>query len=156
MYEKSQCVKKENMSLTEFITGIIKNEDKFDKLDTGRDVMDAIRSGKLILEIPMIMAPVSSLQENENTAFDPVENVELMNSMATKGLLEPLAIIGPMDNGKYLVLDGNRRLAAIRRMKDQFWTTPKADTQKRISCRLLGDKNAPKVVKSIISVIKNA
>lgn len=153
---------KEKMSLTEILTEIIKYDESFNIANTVRSIEDAISSGKTILDVPMIMIPLQLLKDEERNEMKTlygwwgiVDNEELLESLAADGLKEPLGVIGPMDDGRYLVLDGKRRRNAIRWMGDQFWTTPNADTQKRIPCILLGDKNAPKVVRDIISMMEN-
>lgn len=151
---------KEKMSIAEAMTEIIKYEDHFDRADAAMNIVNAIRSGNTILEIPMIMVPLQLLKGMEGGETESVygwctDNESLLSSLTVDGLQKPLDVIGPMDDGRYQVVDGKRRLDAIRQMGDQFWTTPKADTQKRIPCWLLGDKNAPKVVGDIISIMEN-
>jgi ParB/RepB/Spo0J family partition protein len=63
------------------------------------------------------MMPVSRLvRDPENIRGDRGDLGELSDSMRIHGILVPL-LIAPIDSQLYLVLDGNRRLAAARKAK---------------------------------------
>lgn len=62
---------------------------------------------------------VSQIIANPLNDFAMEDIAELKNSLMTYGLLEPLGVIGPLDDGTYMLLSGERRLNALNSLFEE-------------------------------------
>lgn len=63
----------------------------------------------------MTMIEVSQIlpnPEQPRKEFDPVELESLANSISENGLIQPISVEGPFQDGSYILIDGERRLRA--------------------------------------------
>jgi len=73
-------------------------------------------------EIVQKSIPVESLQVSSYNTFDANDIEDLKNSIATSGLLTPLTVVGPDDNGVYEILSGERRYRAVCALNEESET----------------------------------
>lgn len=60
---------------------------------------------------------------------------DMVGSIKSVGLITPLSVVGPMDNGKYQILSGERRYRAIRKIAAED-----NNLFKEVPCYIFGDR----------------
>lgn len=93
---------------------------------------------------------VSQIIANPLNDFAMEDIAELKNSLMTYGLLEPLGVIGPLDDGTYMLLSGERRLNALNSLFEEQKIEPF-----QIPVFILGDKDMDEVQQKLIIKTSN-
>lgn len=74
---------------------------------------------------------------------------ELKNSIMLQGLLDPLGVMGPLEDNRYMLLSGERRWRAINELVDEgkisFGSDRNSEWRCRSSSRYLPDGNLSKL-----------
>lgn len=121
--------------------------------ETYKQLKDSLdKEEKFLIPVELIEPDPDNPLKDENAR---IGCADLIESFAVFGLISPLAVKGPDENGKYLVLAGNRRITAIKMMGESFWKTPRADKYKRIPCNIIGDKDMDKDLAKVIMLQDN-
>ena len=80
-----------------------------------------------------------------------IEDVDILaNEIKIAGLITPLSVIGPMDDGTYRILSGERRFCALSLIhKDD------PECYHFVPCSIIGDKSMPLYTQKLIMEIAN-
>lgn len=102
------------------------------------------------------MIPVDKLEINPENPYR-AENMQigvndLIESFQIVGLLTPLTVKGPNEQGTYYVLAGNRRITAIKQMGDAFWDTRRADKDNKCVPCYVCDNNSMNADEEFLSM----
>lgn len=102
------------------------------------------------------MIPVDKLEINPDNPYR-AENVQigvndLIESFQIVGLLTPLTVKGPNEQGTYYVLAGNRRITAIKQMGMRFWDTMRADKDNKCVPCYVCDNNSMNADEEFLSM----
>ena len=88
---------------------------------------------------------ISLLKPSKDNTFDTEDISDLVDSIRTLGVLEPLTVIGPDPDGKYEILCGERRYKSSLEINK--------NTDKPLSelpCYVVGNYDMPSVLKKLI------
>lgn len=88
-------------------------DDGFSVLDTGCGI---VREPQAVSEVKVVKVPIGQIFPNPyqpRKSFDEAALQELSASIAQYGVLQPL-LVSPAENGRYLLIAGERRLRASR------------------------------------------
>ena len=92
-------------------------------VDDGFSVLDAdfgaLGENKAVNEVKVVKVPIDQIFPNPyqpRKTFDDEALVDLASSIAQYGVLQPL-LVAPAEDGRYLLIAGERRLRASRMAK---------------------------------------
>ena len=94
--------------------------------------------------------PITNLQRSEFNDFE-IENIgDLKTSILSMGLLTPLSVIGPNENGMYSILSGERRFTALKEINSD-----NEDIYSEVPCMVLDDNELPDVLQKLVIEVSN-
>ena len=96
------------------------------------------------------MIPINELKRCEFNDFELEDIDDLKNSILSMGLLTPLSVIGPNNDGIYTILSGERRYTAINQIRSN-----NSEIFEEIPCIILENDNLPEPVQKLIIEISN-
>ena len=75
----------------------------------------------------------------------PAKNIDdMVTTLRTYGLIEPLAVIGPDEEACYVLISGERRLEALKKLNEE---EPTEDEERKwpvnIPCHVIGPADMP-------------
>lgn len=89
--------------------------------------------------------PIEHLKCSKYNNYPLNDMDEMEGSILSVGLISPLSVIGPDENGDYFYLSGNRRFTAIKNLNERGETH-----YTQIPCCIIGDINMPVLVQKLI------
>lgn len=90
---------------------------------------------------------INDLLSTPKNNYELVDIPELAGNIKSVGLLTPLSVIGPNENGKYEILSGNRRFTAININNEEVTDE---DKMTEIPCYILGPITMNATVQKLI------
>lgn len=81
---------------------------------------------------------IEDLVPSQYNSFEVGDIEDLMGNIRSCGLINPITVIGPLDNGKYTILSGERRFKSLCALvadgEEQF---------RKVLCHIAGNKDMP-------------
>lgn len=94
--------------------------------------------------------PIEHLKCSPYNKYDLFDMEDMEGSILSVGLLSPLTVIGPDDNGDYYYLSGKRRFTAIQSLNEKGQTD-----YKEIPCLIKGGMDVPELVQELMAESAN-
>ena len=94
--------------------------------------------------------PIEHLKYSPYNKYDLFDMEDMEGSILSVGLLSPLTVIGPDDNGDYYYLSGKRRFTAIQSLNEKGQTD-----YKEIPCLIKGGMDVPELVQELMAESAN-
>lgn len=71
----------------------------------------------------VVQIPIGNIRTNPKNFYTVERDEELIDSIQTHGILEPLLVVA--DGDGYRLISGHRRLQAVRNLRVEYWDAPK-------------------------------
>ena len=94
--------------------------------------------------------PITNLQRSEFNDFEIGDIEDLKSSILSMGLLTPLSVIGPNENGIYSILSGERRFTAIKAIHEE-----NEELYTEIPCLILDGSDLPTTLQKLVIEVSN-
>lgn len=101
-------------------------------------------------KVKLISIPFEKLHQSPLNTYQIVEIDDLKQSLRTYGLLTALSVIGPMDDGTYSILSGNRRYKAIEELRKEG-----SAEYAYVPCYVLGNKDMNETIQQLMIEASN-
>lgn len=125
------------------------------EIHAGKDEKEDVKMEEVFSSIvsngKQMSIPFELLDPSPFNTFEVQDVEELVDSIRIYGLLTPLSVIGPLDNGHYSILCGERRYLAIKKIKENY----SAEMFNEVPSYVVGDKNMDVVSQQLIIEINN-
>ena len=105
--------------------------------------MDRINRASIVVDI-------DKLKPSPFNSFKIVDLDELENDIKTYGLLTPLSVIGPDENGYYIILCGERRYHVLSKLHEES-----SELYAKVPCLLLGPATMDETMQQLIIEVSN-
>lgn len=96
---------------------------------------------------------IEDLEPSPFNSYDTDDYKELKGSINSSGLIVPLTVVGPMENGRYQILSGERRYRAIMDLVAE--SDEAKDRFKSIPCLVISSDNLSEIEQKIIIETSN-
>lgn len=122
--------------------------------ETRRDVLNELinynNEDGLIRTTHSMNIPLDKLVPCGFNTYEIVGVDDLVNEIKFAGLITPLSVIGPYDDGTYRILSGERRFCALSVMHEND-----PEQYELVPCSVIGDKDMPLYTQKLIMEIAN-
>lgn len=104
----------------------------------------------LIKNSKQITVTADQIECNPLNDFDISDLDEMQNDLMLYGLINPIAVIGPSETGKYMLISGERRITAIRKIREK-------DSEKfsEISANVVGPYDMDQSIQKLLIDVSN-
>lgn len=114
-------------------------------VDTAEEIKEVLDSPGKLMEIDIDM-----LEPSPYNTYEVGDTSDLEGTISMVGVISPLTVVGPDENGKYQILAGERRYTAIKNVN----ASGKANIQK-VKCLVKGTSNLSVRVQKLIIEFSN-
>lgn len=104
----------------------------------------------LINESKQVYLPLKSLEPSVLNSYEVGDLEDLASSIRSCGILSPLTVVGPNEDGVYEILAGERRYRALSLIQEKDGVE-----YNQVPCHIVGDSNLDQTIKKLIIEISN-